>query len=377
MSGRRAFSWSSRLPAGAPAAVMVNGRLFTSGLVSDRPGGLESETHRVFQQALALLREAGAAPGDVVRTRAWYVDEGGERIIRETHGVVFDHPGPAFSAIRVAGLPGSAAVLVELEAVEGAAKGSSRYESVAEDSTSGAVKFGRDLWAGGVRGDSSMDTPAQVAAAIEQVGALLGEARMAADDVVATRHFMRSDAQGEPRPEQWPQFMARAIPTSAGIAVVGVGELGHTFMLEADAVEGAAGGRTNFRTGRSYEVEHNYCRAVRVDGHDVLYIGGTTSIKPGPGEVIQSPGDVAGQVADTLAIMKWAAEQQGFAWDDLAKVRAWVVGGQTELDLAAAALSDELNTLDAAVALIGVPVLGRPGIVVEIEATAVKAAGSA
>ncbi len=148
---RKTFGADSglKLPVGMPL-VAAGDRIFTSGLVADHPAGLESETHRVFQQAAALLREAGASLADVVRTRVFYVDEGpaggsdspalrpfdpaqggqaqgersspsaprqaqGERsspsvirpgsgraetIVRDAHGVVFDHPGPAFTAGR-------------------------------------------------------------------------------------------------------------------------------------------------------------------------------------------------------------------------------------------------------------------------------------
>ena len=105
---------------GPPSLVIVGNRVFSSGLVSDRPGGLESETHRIFQLTLSMLRDAGIALGDVVRTRAWYVEDpngADEEVIRDTHGVVFDSPGPAFSAIRVPTLPNGAAVAIELEAV--------------------------------------------------------------------------------------------------------------------------------------------------------------------------------------------------------------------------------------------------------------------
>ena len=44
---------------GPPALVIVGDRVFSSGLVSDRPGGLESETHRIFQLTLSMLRDAG------------------------------------------------------------------------------------------------------------------------------------------------------------------------------------------------------------------------------------------------------------------------------------------------------------------------------
>ncbi|MGB1749069.1 MAG: hypothetical protein ACPHK0_04755, partial [Dehalococcoidia bacterium] len=44
--GKFTLSSTTPLPAGAPAAVRVGDRIFTSGIVSDRTGGLESESHR-------------------------------------------------------------------------------------------------------------------------------------------------------------------------------------------------------------------------------------------------------------------------------------------------------------------------------------------
>jgi hypothetical protein len=43
-------------------------------------------------------------------------------------------------------------------------------------------------------------------------------------------------------------------------------------------------------TGRTFEVDHNYCRAVRVGEGDVIYVAGTTSLIPG--EIVQHPGEV-------------------------------------------------------------------------------------
>jgi enamine deaminase RidA (YjgF/YER057c/UK114 family) len=105
---RRVFGKDAgtRLPVGA-ALVAAGDRIFTSGLLSDHPGGLDSESHRVFQQAVALLRSAGAAPADVVRTRVFYVDEGpsagtgdAEKALRAVHGVVGDPPRPALTPPR-------------------------------------------------------------------------------------------------------------------------------------------------------------------------------------------------------------------------------------------------------------------------------------
>jgi len=382
-----------KLPVGVPL-VAAGDRVFTSGLVSDRPGGLESEAHRVFQQALAVLREAGATPSDVVRTRIFYVaDEHGastvrpelvegqtrraEQLLRDVHGVVFDHPGPAFTAVQVSCLPGGAEVEVELEAVRGAGKAMKRHQPDEASSTSAGVRWGDEVWLSGVTAvsaDGRVVSPGkalgQVDVVVQRTEAALKALGAGAPDAVASRHWMRHDTQAHPRPPSWTDFMRRATPTSAGIAVEGVGPRDAVFMYEVDAVAGAAKGRKNVRTGRTFEVEHHYCRSVRVGQRDVVYVAGSTSIIPG--EVVRHPGEVRGQVFDTLETVRWGIEQQGLAWTDLARTRSYIVGGPEKLEEAAAALRDAVGGMAAAASVAGVPVLGRPEVVVEIEATAVK-----
>ncbi len=354
---------------GAPRLVIVGDRVFSSGLVSDRPGGLESEAHRIFQLTLSMLRDAGVSPEDVVRTRAWFVDDeagAGEAEIRDTHGVVFDSPGPAFSAIKVSALPGNAAVAIELEAIKGGSDRIQHFESDEFSATSLATFCDGDLWVSGVTADGA-DISEQITGITESVGKALSEFGMSAADVVSTRHFMLPEAQFSEPPEPWAAFMSQAIPGSAGIAVESIGE-DRIFMLECEAMQDASKGRKNLRSGRTYEIEHNYCRSVRVNGGSVVYVAGTTSLAIG--EIVRSEYDVAGQVKDTLETVRWAIEEQGAGWQDLAKIRTYVVGGQEKLEVAAAALEQELEN-DVAVTLIGVPTLARPEVVVEIEATAV------
>jgi enamine deaminase RidA (YjgF/YER057c/UK114 family) len=381
---RRVFGKGAgtRLPVGA-ALVAAGDRIFTSGLLSDHPGGLESEAHRVFQQAVALLRSAGAAPADVVRTRVLYVEEGpsagsgdAEKTLRSIHGIVFDHPGPAFTAVRVSCLPGGATVELELEAVRGGGQAIRHHQSDEASSTSVAVRWGDEVWLSGMRAigtDGRVASPGSTSGQVETImsrtEAALNALGVGAPDVISSRHWMRHDTQADPRPPSWTEFMRQAIPTSAGIAVEGVGPREATFMYEVDAVAGAAKARKNVRTGRTYEVEHHYCRSVRVGQREVVYVAGTTSIIPG--EIVRHPDEVAGQVHDTLETVRWGIEQQGLAWSDLVRTRTYIVGGLDKLEEAAAALREAVGGMDAAASLAGVPVLGRPSVRVEIEATAV------
>lgn len=366
MPGRTVIRGSGRAGT-SPALVIAGDRLFTSGMISDRPGGLESEAHRVFQQALSMLRDAGVSPADVVRTRAWYVDDGGEEVLRDTHGVVFDHPGPAFSAIKATCLPQEAAVAIEIEAIKGAAERIKRFRSEEFDSTSLATYVDGELWISGVTAEGAT-TAEQVSAVMATATEALAEFSLSPADVVCTRHFMRHDTQGEERGDAWPGFMSQGIPTSAGIAVESVGD-GKRFMFECEAVADASQGRNNLRSGRTFEVENNYCRSVRVKGREVTYVAGSTSVVKG--ETVKHEHDVSGQVADTLETVRWAIEEQGMRWSDLVRTRTYVVGGAEKLTEAAGALQEALGDMDATRALIGVPVLGRPEVVVEIEATAV------
>lgn len=379
MASRKTFSTAAPVPAGAPAAVQVGDRFFTSGIVSDRSGGLESESHRVFQLLAELLRNGGLSASDVVRTRIWHTGEGGasgadnsgEELLRSVHGVVFDHPGPALTVVQVERLPGGAAVSVELEAIAGSGKNATRFESDFESSSSMAVQVGDELWTSGLRGDPAADRDTQVGQALEAASGLMKRAGVGVGDIVSTRHFMRHDVQFEADPPVWLAFKAPSIPTSAGIAVTGVGSHDHAFTLEMEAVAGAADMRTNLRSGRTFEVEHNYCRAVRVGGGDVIYVAGTTSIIPG--EIVQHPFEVGPQVDDTLEIIRWAVSELGMTWDDLVQTRTYVVGGDDEIAEAIAALEKSLPGAGAACTVVGVPVLGRPEVVVEIEARAVTA----
>ncbi len=372
-----------RLPVGTPL-VMAGDRAFMSGLISDRPGELESEAHRVFQQAAELLREAGISSSDVVRTRVFYVEDAGaarsgntETLLRDVHGVVFDHPGPAFTAIRVSCLPAGAFVEIELEAVRGAGKTMRRTGSVEKFSTSEGVRWGDEVWLSGMRSfgpEGDVITPgsafSQSAIAAVNAETVLKSLGAGVPDVVASRYWVRHDAQDQSRAPELTEFMRRAIPTSAGIAVEGVGPDGAVFMFEVDAVVGAASGRNNLRSGRTFEIINNYCRSVRVGTRDVVYVAGSTSLVPG--EIIRHPGQVAAQVRDALETVRWSVEAQGLAWSHLARTRTYIVGGPEKLDEAKAALREAIGNMPAAASLVGVPALGRPGVVVEIEAIAVK-----
>lgn len=182
---------------------------------------------------------------------------------------------------------------------------------------------------------------------------------------------MARDVHGWAFPPAKLDFMAQSTPTSAGITVDRSGDDNAPFMFECEAMSGASGQATRVWSGRTFETEHNYCRAVRMG--DVVYVARTTSTVPG--EIVQHPYEVAGQVENTLSIIRWALEEHDLAWSDLVRTRTYIVGGPDKLTEGEAALGEVIGGMDTVAAVVGVPVLGRPEVVVEIEATAIAASG--
>jgi enamine deaminase RidA (YjgF/YER057c/UK114 family) len=155
-------------------------------------------------------------------------------------------------------------------------------------------------------------------------------------------------------------------PTSAGITVQGVGPRPAGLLVEAEAVIGAAAGRRNRATGRPYEEEHHYSRSVRYGG--MVYVSGTTSVQLD--EEVGAAFDAYGQTRQTLDWIRWGVEQQGLSLDDVVRTRSYVVG-EENAEPVARGLREVLGRASPAATVVGVPALGRPGILVEIEATAV------
>lgn len=88
-----------------------------------------------------------------------------------------------------------------------------------------------------------------------------------------------------------------------------------------------------------------------------------------------APGDLAGQVAQAYRNVAIALAAAGATFSDVVRLTFYVVDWKRELmpDFLAgiARVSEELKIVPAPASLIGVSVLFEPGVLVEIEATAV------
>lgn len=114
-------------PIGFSRAVRVGDRVVVAGTAPTWPDGhvdpdVERQAERCLEIMLAALLEAGAQPGDVVRTRTFLVDAADWQAVGRAHGRVFGTVRPASTMLVVAGLLDPRwRVEMEAEAVVGSA----------------------------------------------------------------------------------------------------------------------------------------------------------------------------------------------------------------------------------------------------------------
>ena len=111
MSDRRRASSGSPYEAryGFCRAIRIGDRLVVSGTAPIWPDGAcdpdpRVQTRRCLEIIVAALREAGAEPADVVRTRIFITDASDADAVGAAHGEVFGEARPAATMVVVAGL---------------------------------------------------------------------------------------------------------------------------------------------------------------------------------------------------------------------------------------------------------------------------------
>ena len=111
MTDRRLVSSGSPFEpkVGFSRAVRVGGRVLVSGTAPVWPDGScdpdpEVQAARCLTIVIEALREAGAAPEHVVRTRMFVVDRNDQDAVARAHHAVFANIRPAATMVVVAGL---------------------------------------------------------------------------------------------------------------------------------------------------------------------------------------------------------------------------------------------------------------------------------
>lgn len=102
-------------------AIRAGQFLFVSGQIALDPttgdlveGGIEAETRQVLRHLDAILREAGATFGSVVRTTVYLRDLAEFQAMNAVYATCFGDPAPARATIQAARLPRDARVEIDL-----------------------------------------------------------------------------------------------------------------------------------------------------------------------------------------------------------------------------------------------------------------------
>jgi 2-iminobutanoate/2-iminopropanoate deaminase len=120
---RQAISSASAPKAIGPysQAIRAGSLLFVSGQIPLDPatgaivdGDVAAQTHRVFKNLEAILREAGATFDHVVRTTVYLADMNDFAVVNEVYGTYFSSPAPARATVEAARLPRDARVEIDL-----------------------------------------------------------------------------------------------------------------------------------------------------------------------------------------------------------------------------------------------------------------------
>lgn len=122
--------------------------------------------------------------------------------------------------------------------------------------------------------------------------------------------------------------------------------------------------RLRISSGSPWEGPYGYSRAVVVG--DACWIAGTTD----PGN--EHPGDPAAQARAALAIIERALRDAGFALSDVVRTRIYVTDPAHAAPVAEVH-GDVFRETRPAATLVVVSALIEPGLLVEIEADAVRA----
>ena len=103
--------------------VISGGFLFCSGQIALDPetgemvnGGIEAQTERVFENLVAVLREAKMGLGNVVKTTVYLADMDDFPAMNEVYGRYLGQRSPARSTIQAGALPKAARVEIDVVA---------------------------------------------------------------------------------------------------------------------------------------------------------------------------------------------------------------------------------------------------------------------
>lgn len=128
--------------------------------------------------------------------------------------------------------------------------------------------------------------------------------------------------------------------------------------------------RTNFRTGRPFEIQGGFSRGVRIDNpSSFFYITGCTSTDTS-GKVLHV-GDPYAQAKEVISIIETVLQGLGASLENIVRTRIYVVDILKNGDAVGKAHLEAFDHIQPSETMIGVVSLAYPDMLVEIDADAV------
>jgi enamine deaminase RidA (YjgF/YER057c/UK114 family) len=370
-------------------ALRVGDTVLQSGTTAiDRQGNVRGEGD-VARQVEAIMRiaawsmgKAGGRLDDVVRSRIYVTDIGVADAAARAIAGYFGTARPAATLVQVDGLARPTQLIeIELDAVDGAATAAQRVSSggplEAVYAYSRALRVGDRVFisgstalrAGGVEGPGDMYR--QTRATMETIFHALAEAGGAPGDLVYTKTFLTDLSQAADYTRAFLDALGDVRPVSTLLAVPALIRPELLVEIEAEAVIGAARTRRDIYTQHQREKPRGYARAV-VAG-ERIYVSGCTSVSASGED--RAAGDWARQYDLAIETIGWSLAQAGATLDDVVRRRTFTVRGaeQNRPYGQGPAPFGKSHPTSLGCRISG---LARPGLVVEIEVSAIKGAGA-
>ena len=370
-------------------AIRVGDTVLQSGTTAiDRQGNVRGEGD-VAKQVDAIMRiaawsmgKAGGRLDDVVRGRVYVTDITTADAAARALARYFQNARPASTLVAVNGLARPQQLIeIELDAVDGAGASGQRISSGGPlegvYAYSRAVRVGDRVFisgstalrAGGIEGVGDMYR--QTRATMDTIFKALADAGGVPGDLVYTKTFVTDLGKIGDYTRGFLEAVGDVRPVST---LLGSPALVHPDLLveiEAEAVLGAARTRRDIYTEHMREKPRGYSRAVVVG--DQVYVSGCTSFSS-KGEV-RAAGDWAAQFELTIDTIGWALGQAGVSLDDVVRRRTFTVQGARQNRPYGEGPAPFAKSHPASLGC-RISGLAHPELLVEIEVTAVKGAGT-
>jgi len=346
-------------------------------------GDVAAQVDAIMAIAQWSMGKVGGKLDDVVRSRVYVTDVAVADQAGRAIAKYFGTARPAATLVQISGLNRPEMLVeIELDAVDGAADSARRIGSgraiEKEYAYSRAVRVGDRIYISG----STALTPAgtvegvgdlyrQTRSTLDTIFRALAEAGGVPGDIVYTKSFFTETSRMADYTRAWLEAFGDVRPTSTTLGIPALIQPDMLLEIEAEAIIGASKSRRDLYTQREREKPRGYARAVEVG--DRIYMSGCTDLDAGGNP--QSPGDWAAQYDHALETVKWSLEQLGSGLDDVVRRQTFTVQGA---DVNRRQGHGPAYFATSRPASLGCRIAGlaRPELLVEVEVTAIKGAGT-